>query len=45
MRINTRELEQMLPVDVRVQTKAPGLQGCVAFPHLSFAPLTESLIG
>jgi hypothetical protein len=34
MRTNTRELEQMLPVDVHVQTKALGLQGCVPFSPL-----------
>ena len=33
MRINMRELEQMLPVDVHVPIKALGLQGCVLFPH------------
>lgn len=33
MHINMRELEQMLPVDVHVQTKALGPQGCVPFPH------------
>ncbi len=33
MRINTRELEQMLLVDVRVQTKVLGPQGYVPFPH------------
>ena len=33
MRINTLELEQMLPVDVNVQIKALGLRGFV--PHLS----------
>jgi hypothetical protein len=33
MRINTRELEQTLPVGVHVQIKALGLQGCVPFPH------------
>ncbi len=33
MRINTRELGRMLPVDARVETKALGPQGCVPFPH------------
>jgi len=33
MRINTRELEQMLLVDVRVQTKVLGPQGYMPFPH------------
>ena len=33
MRINTRELEQTLLVDVHVRTKALGPQGCVPLSH------------
>lgn len=33
MRINTRELEQTLPVDGHVRIKALGLQGFVPFSH------------
>ena len=36
MRINMRELELMLLVDVHVQIKALGLQGCVPFPISRF---------
>jgi hypothetical protein len=42
MRINTRELGRMLPVDVRVQIKALGLQGCVPFPHFLFRSLSTA---
>jgi len=41
MRINTRELEQMLPVDVHVQIKALGLQGYVL---RAFSPLVVRFV-